>query len=240
MPADRKTFVLAHGAWHGGWCWERVAARLHGHRVYTPSYTGMGDRAQLMSVAITIDAWVRDLVELIEGEDLCDVILAGHSFGGVPISGVADCIPERIRRLVYLDGVVLESGVCAFDSYPPDDVRSRIAAAQRMGDSLVVLPPDPLPPAWGFMPGSPDYDWVKSRLTPMPLKVYQTALTLKGPVGAGLPRTYIHCTQPRSPVIAPSAALVRSWEGWDWIDFPGPHDCMITHPEAVANILLKA
>ena len=239
MPADRKTFVLAHGAWHGGWCWERVAARLHGHRVYTPSYTGMGERAHLMSAGITMTTFVDDLVRLIEGEDLRDVILVGHSLGGVPITGAAERIPERIRRLVYLDGVVLESGKSPFDTYPPQDVQSRIDAAQNVGDCLVVLPPAPLPPFWGFAPRTPDYDWVARRLTPMPLKVYQTALTLKGPVGAGLPRTYVLATQPRSPVIAPSAALVKSWQGWDWIDFPGPHDCMVTHPEAVADLLLS-
>ena len=232
------TFVLAHGAWHGGWCWGRVAGRLQGHRVYTPSFTGMGDRAHLMSADITLTTFVDDLVNLIEAEDLTDVILVGHSFGGVPISGAADRIPERIRRLVYLDGVVLESGKSPFDAYPPQEVQSRIAAAKRIGDSLVVLPPDPLPAAWGLQPGTPDYDWVARQLTPMPLKVYQTALTLKGPVGAGLPRTYVHCTQPQSPVIAPSAALVRSWQGWDWIDFAGPHDCMVTHSEAVAQLLL--
>lgn len=234
------TFVLAHGAWHGGWCWERVARRLRdqGHSVFTPSFTGMGERAHLMSAAITMTTFVDDLVGLIEQEDLTDVILVGHSFGGVPVSGAADRIPGRIRQLVYLDGVVLESGRAPFDAYPAQEVQSRIAAARRVGDALVVLPPDPLPAAWGLVPGTSDYDWVARHLTAMPLKVYQTALSLNGPVGAGLPRTYIHCTQPKSPVIAPSAALVKSWDGWDWIDFPGPHDAMITHPDAVAGILL--
>lgn len=236
-----KAFVLAHGAWHGGWCWERVAQRLRaqGHRVFSPSFTGMGDRAHQMSAAITMATFVQDLVGLIETENLSDVTLVGHSFGGVPISGAADRIPQRIRRLVYLDGVVLESGKAPFDAYPPQEVQSRIAAAQRMGEALVVLPPDPLPPAWGLVPGTPDHDWVARQLTPMPLEVYRTALALKAPVGAGLPRTYVHCTQPQSPVIAPSAALVRSWPDWDWIDLAAPHDAMITHPDAVADILLR-
>src|SRR5581483_3907256 len=102
-----------------------------------------------------------------------DVILVGHSFGGVPISGAADRIPGRIRRLVYLDGVVLESGKSPFDAYPPQEVQSRIAAAKRIGDALAVLPPDPLPAAWGLQPGTTDYDWVARQLTPMPLTVYQ-------------------------------------------------------------------
>ena len=231
-----KTYVLAHGAWHGGWCWERVRQRLHEHRVYTPSYAGMAKRASLMSADITIDRWVQDLAALIEGEGLRDVILVGHSFGGVPITGVADRIPERIRQLVYLDGVVLPGGASAFDAYPPQEVQNRIAAAV---GGVAVSPPSPLPAAWGLAPGSADYDWVAGQLTPMPLNVYRTALALKAPVGNGLPRTYVHCTQPPSPVIAPSAALVKSWQGWDWIDFPGPHDCMITHPDAVAEMLLN-
>lgn len=230
------TFVLAHGAWHGGWCWERVVQRLQGHRVFTPSFTGMAERAHQLSAAITMATWVDDLVALIEREDLADVILVGHSLGGVPITGVADRIPGRIRRLVYLDGVVLESGVSAFDTYPPAEVQSRVAAAV---GGVAVSPPSPLPPPWGFVPGTPDYDWVAQRLTPMPLNIYRTALALAKPVGAGLPRTYIHCTEPRSPVIAPSAALVKSWRGWDWIDLPAPHDAMITHPDAVANLLLS-
>lgn len=192
-----------------------------------------------MSAAITIETFVDDLVGLIEGGDLRDVILVGHSFGGIPITGAADRIADRIRRLVYLDGVVLERGKCPFDSYPPQEVQARIAAAQRIGDCLAVVPPDPLPPAWGFESGTPDYDWVARQLTPMPLKVYQTAPALTGPVGAGVPRTYVHCTTPPSPVIAPSAALVKSLDGWDWVDFPAPHDCMITHPAAVAELLLS-
>jgi pimeloyl-ACP methyl ester carboxylesterase len=230
-----KTYVLAHGAWHGGWCWERVAARLQGHRAFAPSYTGMAEHAHQLSADITMATWVQDLVTLIEAEDLRDVILVGHSLGGVPITGVADRIPERIRRLVYLDGVVLESGVSAFDTYPPQEVQSRVAAA--IG-GVAVAPPSPLPPAWGLATGTPDYAWVAANLTPMPLNIYRTALTLKTPVGAGLPRTYIHCTEPQSPVIAPSAALVKSWQGWDWIDFAGPHDAMITHPDAIADLLL--
>ena len=232
-----KTFVLAHGAWHGGWSWDRVAARLRkaGHRVFTPSFTGMSEHAQQLSADITIETWVQDLVRLIETEDLRDVILVGHSLGGVPVTGAADRIPGRIRRLVYLDGVVLESGVSAFDTYPPQEVQSRIAAAV---GGIAVSPPNPLPPPWGFAPGTPDHDWVATQLTPMPLNIYRTALTLNAPVGAGRPRTYIHCTEPKSPVIAPSAALVKSWDGWDWTDLAGPHDAMITHPEAVAEILL--
>ncbi len=103
--AGSKTFVLAHGSWHGGWCWRKVAERLRskGHTVYTPSYTGMGDRAHLLSKDITINTFAEDLVQVIQSEELSKVILVGHSFGGVPISGAADRVPEKIAHLVYLE-----------------------------------------------------------------------------------------------------------------------------------------
>ena len=127
QTSNPKSFVLAHGSWHGGWCWRRVADRLRGlgHTVFTPSYTGMGDRAHLLNRDITIDTFVQDLIAVIETEDLAEVILVGHSFGGIPISGVADRIPEKIARLVYLDAIVVENGKSAFSIYPPEDVKAR-------------------------------------------------------------------------------------------------------------------
>src|SRR5215813_10708238 len=118
--AAPKTFVLAHGSWHGGWCWKRVADQLRaqGHVVYAPSYTGMGDRAHLLTKDITINTFVEDIVQVIQSEELTNVILVGHSFGGVPISGAADRIPEKIAQLVYLDSVLVESGRSAFSYYP--------------------------------------------------------------------------------------------------------------------------
>ncbi|CUJ68374.1 alpha/beta fold hydrolase [Achromobacter kerstersii] len=133
-PAKKaKTYVLAHGSWHGGWCWRPVADRLQaaGHRVYAPSYTGMGDRAHLLNKNITIDTFVEDLVQVIETQELNDVILVGHSFGGIPISGVADRIPERLAHLVYFDAIVLQSGQDAFSVYPKADADARIAAASK-------------------------------------------------------------------------------------------------------------
>lgn len=235
-----RNYVLAHGSWHGGWCWGPVVERLEaaGHRVFAPSYTGMGDRAHLLSEAITIDTFVDDLVGLIQAEDLWDVILVGHSFGGVPITGAADRIPQRIARLVYFDSVVLESGQSAFSNYPPDEARARIAAAGKATNGLAVPVPDPLPPVWGFAPGSSDYEWVKRSLTPHPLGSYTTALTLRHPIGNGLPRTYIHCAAPSNPVLEGSRRLVKSLAGWNWIEIAAPHDAQITHPDLVADLLL--
>ena len=237
-----KTFVLAHGSWHGGWCWKRVAERLRskGHTVYTPSYTGMGDRAHLLSKDITIDTFVEDLVGVIQSYELTKVVLVGQSFGGVPISGVADRIPDRIAYLVYLDSVVVESGRTAFSYYPPAEAEARIKAAEKATNGLAVPVPQTLPAVWGLgKEGDPDYDWVRRRLTPHPLRTYTTVLTLRAPVGNGLPRTYVHCTQPPNPVLEASTKLVRSWSGWKWVDLAAPHDAIITHPDDVVAVLLR-
>jgi pimeloyl-ACP methyl ester carboxylesterase len=236
-----KTFVLAHGSWHGGWCWNRVAERLRakGHTVYAPSYTGMGDRVHLLSKEITIETFVEDLVQVIQSEELTQIVLVGHSFGGVPISGVADRIPDRIAHLVYLDAVVVESGKSAFSSYPPEEAEARIKAAEKATGGLVVPVPQSLPAVWGLgKEGDRDYDWVRRRLSPHPLRTYTTALTFRAPVGNGVARTYVHATQPSHPVLEASRKLVRSWSGWKWVGLAAPHDSMITHPDDVVGVLL--
>ncbi len=240
-PDRHRTFVLAHGSWHGGWCWGRVADRLRalGHRVFTPSYTGTGDRAHLLSPDITLDTFIEDILQVIRSEELVDVTLVGHSFGGVVISGVADRMPEPLRHLVYLDATVIEGGTSAFSVYPPHEVRARIAAATTANGGVAVPVPEVLPPSWGFTAESADYAWVSRRLTPTPLKAYTTALKLHAPVGNGIPKTYVHCYQPENPVLGDSCALVKSLGGWNWLDFPGPHDCMLTKPDEVMQLLLK-
>lgn len=236
-----RNYVLAHGSWHGGWCWRPVADRLRaaGHRVFTPSYTGMGDRSHLLSESITIDTFIEDLVRVIESEELENVVLVGHSFGGVPITGVADRIPERIAHLVYFDSVLLENGKDSFSNYPKEEAESRIAAAGKATGGLAVPVPDPLPPVWGLAQGTAEYDWAKRQLTPHPLGSYTTPLNLKHPIGNGLPKTYIHCTAPSHPVLESSRELVNSQSGWNWVDIAAPHEAHITHPDLLADVLLK-
>jgi pimeloyl-ACP methyl ester carboxylesterase len=237
-----RSFVFAHGSWWGGWSWTRVAERLRyrGNKVYAPSFTGMADRAHLLSREITIATFVEDLVGVIECEELLDVVLVGHSFGGVPISGVADRIPERIAQLVYLDAVVLDSGMHAFSIYPAAEAEARIRAAELATDGLAVpVPTPPLPDVWGLgTTGDPDHDWVARRMSPHPLRTYTTALTLRGTVGNDLPRTYVCCSQPPHPALEASRKLVRSWSGWEWIELSAPHGCIITHPDEVVELLL--
>jgi pimeloyl-ACP methyl ester carboxylesterase len=140
-----QTFVLVHGAWHGGWCWSRVAdgLRAAGHHVFTPTQTGLGERKHLLSKDVTLDTFTRDIANVIEAEELTNVVLVGHSFGGLAISGVADAMPERIRHLVYLDSLMVEGGKSPFDSLPPDVVAARRKAAEESSGGLSLPAPPP-------------------------------------------------------------------------------------------------
>ena len=207
---------------------ERLAAA--GHRVYAPSYTGMGDRAHLLSRNITIDTFVEDLVQVIQTEELNDVILVGHSFGGIPITGVADRIPERLAHLVYFDAIVLQSGQNAFSVYPQADADARIAAASKATDGLAVPIPDPIPEAWGFRkaaptaPGSAPPD--RASAGQLHHAAHAQASDRQRPAAH-----HIHCTQPELGVLEASRKLVKSQPGWNWVDLAAPHEAHITHPD---------
>ena len=166
VRGENKTYVLVHGAWHGGWCWRPVAGalRAEGHRVFTPTQTGLGERRHLLSSEITLDTFINDLTNLIEMEDLQNVILVGHSFGGIPISGVADRMPDRIGHLVYLDSLLLESGQSTFGVLPPEVVaaRRKLVAEQGLG---IAIPPPPVT-AFGIPEDHPQAAWVRKYATP--------------------------------------------------------------------------
>ena len=229
------TFVLLHGAWHGAWCWQRVAEPLRdaGHTVYTPTQTGLGERAHLLSTAITLETFIQDLLEVLEGQDLHDVILVGHSFGGVAITGAADRVPSRIRHLVYLDALVLENGQSPFSMVPPDvaDARRKLARETSAGLSI----PPPAADAFGVT-DLDDAAWVEARCTPHPLSTYEDRLLLNGPVGNGLPATYI-AVQPDYPPFAQCRAFARGRSDWDYRHIDAGHDAMITSPRALTDML---
>jgi len=232
-----QTFVLVHGAWHGGWCWSRVADRLRtaGHQVFTPTQTGLGERKHLLSKDITLDTFTKDIVNVIEAEELSNIILVGHSFGGLAISGTADAMPDRIRHLVYLDSLMVEGGKSPFDSLPPDIVAARRKAAEETSGGLSL--PAPPPSAFGVSDAK-DTDWVKRRLTPHPLGTYTSTLNIKGPVGDNLPRTYIHCTTPSYAALQGSRNWVKAQQGWRWAEIATGHDAMVMAPDELARMLI--
>lgn len=228
-----KTFVLLHGAWHGGWCWVRVAdaLRARGHRVTTPTQTGLGERRHLLSGDITLGTFIDDLVNHVLAEGLTDAILVGHSFGGNALSGAAEAIPDRIAELVYLDSTIVQPGQRPLDAIDPDKLKNREALA---ASGMVALPP---PPASAFGITDPaDAAWVEAQMTDHPLSTMLDQLPIQGPPGNGLKARYIACTDPGYH----PPERVRGWTeepGWPVEEIPCGHDAMVTAPAALTEIL---
>lgn len=231
------TYVLIHGAWHGGWCWSRVADRLRqaGHRVHVPTLPGLGDRAHLLSPSIDLEAFIQDICQMLEQEDLRDVILVGHSFGGLVISGVVDRLPERIARMVFLDAFLTPPGKSTFDTLPAEVVTKLEDGAATTGG---IAPPRA---ASLGLTDPADIDFVQARLTPQPVGTYREPLQLQNSLGNGRPVTYVRCTQPLFPAVAASYAWTREAFGtrWTWADLETGHDAMISAPEAVTAMLMQ-
>jgi pimeloyl-ACP methyl ester carboxylesterase len=235
MALVRRTFVLVHGAWHGGWCWRAVAEMLRaaGHRVFTPTQTGLGERAHLLSRETTLDVFIEDIAQVLHFEQLEDVVLVGHSFGGIAISGVADRMPERLRQLVYLDSLILQHGQTALGQVPPDVAAARVQAAQESSGGLSL----PAPPATAFgLLRDEDIAAVGPRLTPHPMATYTSPLRLKHELANGVARTYIVCTQPGYATLARSRDLARAL-GWPLREIATGHDAMVSAPAELAAML---
>ncbi|GAA1857878.1 alpha/beta fold hydrolase [Pseudonocardia ailaonensis] len=235
----RETFVLVHGGFHGGWCWRRVAEplRVAGHTVFTPTLTGLGERAHLLSPEIGLETMISDVLGVIAAEELTDVVLVGHSFGALPVLAAADRVPERINRLVILDGLVVEPGACGFDLFPPETVAQREEAA-RLFDGGTAFPP---PPAASFGLTDPvDVLWLDRRLTPHPLRAYRDPLILRNPLGNSLPTTYVHCTAPVYPALADGLPAAVLTAGWEVRELATGHNLMVTDPDGTIAELLRA
>jgi pimeloyl-ACP methyl ester carboxylesterase len=231
-----KTYVLVHGAYGGGWIWRDVANGLRrmGHTVITPTQTGLGDRSHLMARQITVETHIQDVANAIETEELTNIILVGHSYGGMAVTGVADRMTDRIRHIVYLDALIPENGDTAFSVLPPGmaDQRLQVAREQGGGVSLPVPGPDAFP-----IPAGPGKDWFMRRLRPHPIGTYDSPVRLAKPAGAGLPVTYVAYTSPALASIEPSRQRARAKAGWTYKELPVPHDVEIPTPEKVIELL---
>jgi pimeloyl-ACP methyl ester carboxylesterase len=171
------TFVCVHGAWGGGWELKEVATYLRsaGHEVYTPTLTGMGERSHLGRPETNLETYIQDIANVLRYEDLNDVILTGHSFGGMVITGVADRMPERIRHLVYVDAPVPEDGQSLF-MLLPKIMRQSEEAAQAEGEGWRV------PPAPGIVEDPRVKAWAKGRYGFQPIESMQQPIRLTNPV----------------------------------------------------------
>ncbi|MBX7502402.1 alpha/beta hydrolase [Qipengyuania sp. YG27] len=232
------TFVLVHGAWHGGWCWREVRAGLeeHGHRTFAPTMTGLGERKHLLSPDISIDILVKDLVNVLEYERLEEVVLVGHSFGGAVLPGVAECARGRIAKLVFLDAAVLEDGESIFAMVDPEIVEERMRAAKIRHDGLAI----PLP-TQADLGITDDQLWneIEGLLTPHPIATYESPIRLSGKPGAGMKCEYIQCTSPEYAPLAWARERARSY-GWPTRDIATGHDAMLTAPSVLVEMLLAS
>jgi pimeloyl-ACP methyl ester carboxylesterase len=234
------TFVLVHGSLHGGWCWKRVVPRLRtaGHDVFTPTLSGLGERVHLVHPGIDLDTHIQDVLGVLEYEDLHDVVLVGHSYGTMVITGAADRLPGRIAHLVYLDGVMTRDGKAALDFFPEGVRAAWRALVDADGDGWLLPPPADLT---GFgVTAEEDAAWVHSKLVPQPFKTFTQPLRLTNIAGFGGPKTYIAC------VDAPAAGWrdamierVRAEHGWRYRELATGHDAMITAPSQLADLLLE-
>lgn len=227
-----QDFVLVHGAWHGGWCWERVAAllRSEGHRVFTPTLTGLAERAHLMSPDITLDTHIADVVDIFRENDLQNAILVGHSFGGWAISGAIEELRSRVAAAGFVDAHVPANGQIPLDA---SHHRDEIDLALRQG--CAATPPRPDAAAW-FQVNEHDRDGVQAKLTPQPVGVYLNPIRLTGAREAVPCKAYIRATRFESRTFDRYRTEVER-RGWRTYDIACGHDVMLDEPLRLTAIL---
>jgi pimeloyl-ACP methyl ester carboxylesterase len=229
------TFVLVHGAWHGGWCWDRVAPRLRaaGHAVHTPTLTGLSERAHLLSPMVGLDTHVQDVVQLIDVLALRDVVLVGHSYAGQIVTAVADRRPAAIATRVYLDAFVGEDGETAVSLQPETVAHHWTESAAEQGFGWLV-PVRKLEVLGVTDPA--DVDWLTPRLTPHPWKTYTDPLRLTGAADR-VPAAFVECVS-WMRVFQSQAERARA-KGWPVHELATGHEAMVTAPQELADVLLR-
>jgi pimeloyl-ACP methyl ester carboxylesterase len=226
------TFLICHGAWSAGWAWKKVRPLLRaaGHEVFTPTYTGLGERAHHASPAVDLETHIKDVLGVIEFEDLRNCILVGHSYGGMVATGVADRVPERIRHLIYLDAFVPGNGQSLLDMRGP---APRTDTAPPDEDWLV--PPNPPPPDTCAV----DLAWLAPRRRPQPVKTFSQSLHLRNPTPT-FPRSYIYCTMKASDdVFLQFSRRFKFDPAWRYFEIAASHSPNVTAPEALVRLFCE-
>ena len=223
------TFVLVHGAWHGSWCWQRVRSALRkiGHEVFTPTLTGVGERSHLLAQNVDLRTHTLDVLNLIQWEELDDIVLCGHSYGGMVVAGVADRIPQRIRALVFLDAFVPDHGQSLLDFAP--------VSAEQLIDGWKCLPIS----AETFGVNPADRAWVDRQCTVQPLACFSQPAEMTGGLGRINRVAYAYASGwagEQSP-FRPFYEKARA-RGWSTSEIDSGHDVMLDRPDAVTALLL--
>ena len=231
------TYVLVPGAWYGGWCWRRVAPYLRaaGHDVFAPTLTGLGERSHLLTREVGVETHVRDLLGVLEYEDLRGVSLVAHTYGAMVATAAAERAAARIARLVFIDGLVPADGQSVFDAIGPRAEAYWMEQARAEGEGW-KLPPHR--PEDMDVPDADDQRWLAPLLSPHPLRTYQESVRLSDPAAAALPRTHLSCTLDQGPVMGAAAARARA-AGWGYRELDSGSNAMITAPAALSQLLLE-
>ena len=233
-----SSFVLVHGAWHGSWCWKRVRTGLQaqGHEVFTPTLTGLADRSHHLSRAVNLETHIQDVMNLIRWEELTDIVLCGHSYGGCVISGVADRMPEHIRALMYLDAFVLEDGENQMQHLTEMQSRQFREGVKNLGEGWKVPPI----PAAVFNVNVADREWVDRQCTMQPIGTMQQPLSLTGGIQKIKNVTFILATGYTAGSPFPPFYEKAKAKGWKTRTVPCGHDVMLDLPEELTALLVEA
>lgn len=236
-----RCIVLVHGAWHGGWCWKKVIPLFQrtDYTLLAPTLTGLGEKHSSLTSQTNLSTHINEIVGLIKTEEIKNVVLVGHSYAGAVISGVAQVIPERIGKLVYLDAIYLQDGESILDHFP--SVEPMVEEIQIESDIIEVLPP-PSPTIFGVR-NPDDIKWMEMLFTPMPYKCYTQRSSRTNPLADQIGKAYIRCTVP--PNAETDAALNTSYkrvesEHGKCIKINFHHDVMVTHPSKCHEALIEA
>jgi pimeloyl-ACP methyl ester carboxylesterase len=235
----RKTkvakFVLVHGAWHGGWCFDLVAKRLRseGYDVYTPTLTGLGERSHLLDDKTDLNTHIQDILNVIKWQDLDQIILCGHSYGGMIVTGVADAVPEKIANLVYLDAYVPKDGESIWDFMSDERKQILLSDAKPYNGRAIRAPP---PAHFGVDPRN--QAWVADKMTPQPMLTLTQPIRIRGGYGPTRKRVYVYATGPSS--MEGFYPELKDDPAWDVKMTECGHDQMVDAPDKVAEILIQA
>ena len=226
------TFVLVHGAWWGAWCWRRVGRllTLNGHEVFTPTLTGLAERSHLLTPDINLDTHILDVVTEMKWQELSNLVLVGHSYGGMVISGVAERMEKSISSFVMVDAFLPETGQALVDLQPPS-LQDTFRSAERAG--ATTLPPRP---AAFFNVNVRDRAWVDAQCTPQPLKTFSQRLTLTRARERVAKKTYVRAKGYAYEPFDLAMANARA-KGWRIHELNCGHDVMLDMPDRLAEIL---
>lgn len=236
--AAKKSFVLVHGAWHGGWAWERTTPYLTnaGYRVFTPTLTGLEDKANMANPDTDLSTHIKDILTLLEKENLRNVVLVGHSYAGMVIAGVAEKAPERLSQLVFLDAFVPKDGQSLGDIIGPQGMAGIRQGAKAAGQGWRI----PSFPVERFgITSEADVALVKPRLVPQPIKTFEEPVQLTNPTAASLPRTFIYLNKPAMGTFDGFAKMAQNSKDWGYFEIETGHDAMVLEPQKLAELLIK-